>query len=113
MSSDEAEIDLDVYINEIRNTIHAAYEEGHAREDVHGEVESLFFELREEYDPTIDTPEAFADELDGLTRNAYVRTDEVIEVLGEKIDELEAIGEKADEWDEELMPAPEDGEGPD
>ncbi|MFB6173313.1 MAG: hypothetical protein ABEI39_01590 [Halobacteriales archaeon] len=91
------EIGLEEYVNQIRNTIHAAYEAGHPHGEIYSEVESLLFELRGDHSPQIDSKDAFARELDGLLTNAYIATDDAIEVLEEKAEDLEGIGEEAPE----------------
>ena len=87
---------LEEYVTQLRNTIHAAYEDGYDPAEVHNRFEGLLFELREDHQPRIDTREDLAAELDLFLRDAYLPADQVIDVLEATIDDLEALGGDAD-----------------
>jgi hypothetical protein len=92
MGMSDPNYSLDQYITQLKNTVHAAYEDGYDRTELHNRFEGLLFELREDHQPRIDTPEELRAELDLFLRDAYLPTDQVIEVLEAKIEELEGIG---------------------
>jgi len=97
MADPEPNYTLDQYITQLRNTVHAAYEDGYDRTEIHNRFEGLLFELREEHEPRIDSPEELRAELDLFLRDAYLPTGEVVDVLEAKAEELEGIGEEADD----------------
>jgi len=95
MADPDPNYTLDQYITQLRNTVHAAYEDGYDRAEIHNRFEGLLFELREEHEPRIDSSEELRAELDLFLRDAYLPTSEVADVLRAKAEELEAIGEEA------------------
>ncbi|MFB6295466.1 MAG: hypothetical protein ABEH66_01330 [Halobacteriales archaeon] len=97
MADPDPNYTLDQYITQLRNTVHAAYEDGYDRAEIHNRFEGLLFELREEHEPRIDSPEKLRAELDLFLRDAYLPTGEVVDVLRAKAEELEGIGEEAGE----------------
>jgi len=92
MSDPDPNYSLDQYINQLKNTIHAAYGDGYDRTEIHNRFEGLLFELRDDHQPRIDSMEELEAELDLFLRDAYLPTDQVIEVLEAKVEELEGIG---------------------
>jgi hypothetical protein len=109
----DPDFDLDDYVNQIENAIHAAYEAGHPHSEIYGRIESLLYRLNSDHEPRIDTPDAFEAELEALTQSAYIETSDVIRVLDEKRAELESIGANAPEEGDALPAESDEATDPD
>lgn len=97
----DQESELDAYVNQIRNTIHAAHGASFEPRKIHERLEGLLFEFYENYDPRIESKEELETELEQVLRQSYLATDEVIEVLETKVSELEQIGTEMPEYETE------------